>query len=99
MRRTLFEPIFPALFVSYIQTKGLWDRSASGAHRDKGTETGLLREYPHFYVHCVHDEYLFGDVREHAVVALPRVLGGVHVEPSPGAKVPALVLAFDATSA
>lgn len=26
MRRTLFEPIFPALFVSYIQTKGLWDQ-------------------------------------------------------------------------
>lgn len=43
----------------------------------------------------LNPSYLLGDVRIHAVVGLPWVLGGVDVETSTSAKIPALVFAFD----
>ena len=42
--------------------------------------------------------HLLRDVGVHAVVALPGLLGGVHVEAGSGTKVPALVLPLDAAA-
>lgn len=43
----------------------------------------------------LNPSYLLGDVGIHAVVGLPWVLGGVDVETSTSAKIPALIFAFD----
>lgn len=46
-------------------------------------------------VEDLNPSYLLGDVGIHAVVGLPWVLGGVDVETSTSAKIPALIFAFD----
>lgn len=46
-------------------------------------------------VEDLNPPYLLGDVGIHAVVGLPWVLGGVDVETSTSAEIPALIFAFD----
>lgn len=39
--------------------------------------------------------HLLGDIGVHAVVILPWLLGGIHIEPSTSSKVPAVLLTLD----